>query len=78
MAPTNDRGTKTICAENAVWCDHPLLLVIGGANSSDPLNDQIGLCECACLIEAADVDLTSKWNSERFSAEDLLLNQLYD
>ena len=51
-------------------------LFLGRAETRNPLNDQVGLREGPCLIEAAYVDFTSQWDPPGFRAKDLLLNKL--
>lgn len=43
-------------------------------HSCQTLDDQVILSEGTCLVKAANINLTSIWNSKWFSAEDLFLD----
>jgi hypothetical protein len=47
-------------------------------HSCQSLNDQVILSEGTCLVKAANINLTSIWNSEWLSAENLLLHHRDD
>lgn len=48
------------------------------ANTRESFNYEVCLCQSSCFVEAANIDLTCKWNSERLCTKDLLLNQVDD